>query len=176
MDRKREEGKTAPTNNDDKPDCGIHPFGYPLPFFRTKSVGPDFIGCRGTRKMELFHRANLPPGSRIARLTEARSLSTSNDTQLSADNEPAQALSSEGALISYFDGRDNHYKDFAMSRPSSHHWSPLHRVNRDSQFFRHPDKVGERSRLHLLHEVTAVDLNGFFGRTQFVRHLFVEHP
>jgi hypothetical protein len=59
MGRKREEGKTAPTNNDDKPECGIHPLRYPLPFFRTKSVGPDFIGCGGIRKMELFHRAKF---------------------------------------------------------------------------------------------------------------------
>src|ERR1700730_12242923 len=52
----------------------------------------------------------------------------------------------------------------------------LHRVAWDSQSFGHSDKLSERSRLHLLHDVTAMDLDSFFRCTQFVRDLFVEYP
>ena len=38
----------------------------------------------------------------------------------------------------------------------------------------HPDEIGQRCRLHLAHDLTAVDLDGFFGRAQFAGNLFVE--
>src|ERR1700738_38800 len=51
----------------------------------------------------------------------------------------------------------------------------LRRMAQDSQSLSRPDKVSKRLRSHLLHDVTAMNLDGFFGRAQLIGDLFVEH-
>src|SRR6201984_1423588 len=52
----------------------------------------------------------------------------------------------------------------------------LRRMAQDSQSLSRPDKVSKRLRSHLLHDVTAMDLNGDLAGTQFCSGLFVEEP
>jgi hypothetical protein len=51
----------------------------------------------------------------------------------------------------------------------------LRRTAEDSQFLSRPDKVSQGPRPHLLHDVTAMDLDGFFGCAQLMGDLLVEH-
>src|ERR1700745_2359756 len=51
----------------------------------------------------------------------------------------------------------------------------LRRMAQDSQSLSRPDKVSKTLRSHLLHDVTAMNLDGFFGRAQLIGDLFVEH-
>ena len=48
------------------------------------------------------------------------------------------------------------------------------------QFLCHSDQLGQRSRIHFLHHLAAMDLDGDFAGAQFARDLFVEqtrdHP
>jgi hypothetical protein len=46
----------------------------------------------------------------------------------------------------------------------------------DSQSLSRPEKVSQRPRLHLLHDVTAMNLDGFFRGAQPVGDLLVQHP
>src|SRR5262245_10785592 len=46
---------------------------------------------------------------------------------------------------------------------------------RNTQFFGHPNKLSERSRPHFLHDVAAMDLDGFFCSLQFVSDLLIQH-
>ena len=38
----------------------------------------------------------------------------------------------------------------------------------------HPDEIGQRRRLHLPHDLAAMDLDGFLGRAKFSGDLFVQ--
>src|SRR4029077_6743977 len=53
--------------------------------------------------------------------------------------------------------------------------SRLRRTAEDSQSLSGPDKVSQRPRPHLLHHVTAMNLDGFFGCAQLMGDLLVEH-
>lgn len=54
--------------------------------------------------------------------------------------------------------------------------SRLGRSAEDSQSLSHPDKLGQRFHSRLLHDVTAMDRDGFFGCAQLMGDLLVEHP
>src|SRR5262245_34349099 len=43
------------------------------------------------------------------------------------------------------------------------------------ELFAHPDQVGDRVRLHLLHDAAAVDLDGLLRDAELVRDLLVQH-
>jgi hypothetical protein len=47
---------------------------------------------------------------------------------------------------------------------------------KDSQSLSRPDKVSQRPRPHFLHNVTAMNFDGFFRYAQRVDDLFVKHP
>jgi hypothetical protein len=46
---------------------------------------------------------------------------------------------------------------------------------KDAQSLSRPDKFSQRLHPHLLHEVPAMNLDGFFGCTQLVGDLLVQH-
>ena len=50
----------------------------------------------------------------------------------------------------------------------------LRRPSEDSQLLGRPDKVGERFYAHLLHDMTAMNLNRFFGGAELLSDLLIE--
>ena len=54
--------------------------------------------------------------------------------------------------------------------------SRLRRMAEDTQSLSRPDKFSQRPRPHFLHDVTAMNFDGFFRYAQRVGDLLVKHP